>query len=387
MKRIFQAGSAVHEGRLYIERPADQELFSALRQGLPCHVLAPRQIGKTSLAIRTNWKLQRENVRCTMVDLTAVGSEITPEQWYYSLLLLIAESLALENHLSDFWDKFNNKPLPIRWTKCIRAMLLKKPSSRVVIFVDEIDSILKLPTLSRDFFSSIRDIYLESKDSEHPRLAFCFLGVATPSELMPDASHTPFDSSRAIPLEDFTREEAQQLLYGLERVVHEPEPWLDAILNWTDGHPYMTLKVASALEEAIDLDGVKSPAVHVDQLVRKIFLINGRLDDHNLAYAEEFFRNKDAHRRELLFEALQVHETLLTGGTVAFNESSAVHQALQLAGIVAVSKEGMTPQLRIRNRVFASVFNASWLRTQHQELLSLADPQLEQERRHSLEQI
>ena len=57
MNALFQAGGAVRQGLLYIERPADQELPEALLKGEFCYVLAPRQIGKTSLALRTREKL------------------------------------------------------------------------------------------------------------------------------------------------------------------------------------------------------------------------------------------------------------------------------------------------------------------------------------------
>ena len=49
----LQAGGTLGEGALYIERPVDAELCAALEQRHYCYVLAPRQIGKSSLRVRT----------------------------------------------------------------------------------------------------------------------------------------------------------------------------------------------------------------------------------------------------------------------------------------------------------------------------------------------
>lgn len=104
MSALFQAGGAVREGLLYIERPADQELPEALRRGEFCYVLAPRQIGKTSLASRTRKRLSAEEIRCIAVDLNEIGSHATAEQWFNSLVRSVAEGLDLEEHVKDFWE-------------------------------------------------------------------------------------------------------------------------------------------------------------------------------------------------------------------------------------------------------------------------------------------
>ena len=61
---FFVAGGTVPPGSpSYVERAADRELFDALLAGEYCYVLNSRQMGKSSLAVRTITKLTDVGVR------------------------------------------------------------------------------------------------------------------------------------------------------------------------------------------------------------------------------------------------------------------------------------------------------------------------------------
>ena len=70
----------------YVLRPADEELFTMTAQGAFCYVLTPRQMGKSSLMIRTSRRLNEQGIRTGIVDLTQIGANVSIEQWYLGLL-------------------------------------------------------------------------------------------------------------------------------------------------------------------------------------------------------------------------------------------------------------------------------------------------------------
>src|SRR5262245_53249936 len=99
----FQAGGSLGPGALYVERPADQELPDALLQCELCYVIAPRQIGKSSLRIRTTAWLKKECVHCLTIDLNWIGKG-SEEQWYRGLMREVSIKLKLKVDVAAFWE-------------------------------------------------------------------------------------------------------------------------------------------------------------------------------------------------------------------------------------------------------------------------------------------
>ncbi|MDF5716431.1 MAG: AAA-like domain-containing protein [Rhizonema sp. NSF051] len=114
----------------------------------------------------------------------------------------------------------------------------KEVKQNIVIFIDEIDSVLSLKFPTDDFFAFIRACYNQRPDNpEYNRLTFCLLGVASPSNLIEDKQRTPFNIGKAISLTGFQLHEVEPLEKGLHSVVSEPTAVMKEILHWTGGQP------------------------------------------------------------------------------------------------------------------------------------------------------
>src|SRR5436305_8704786 len=250
---FFIAGGTLRrDAACYVARAADEDLYSALHRGAICYVLTSRQMGKSSLMVRTAARLREEGFSITVLDLTGLGQNLSSEQWYNGLLERIAQQLELEDELEEFWHQHSRLGAMQRWMAAVRQVVLSRCPGKVVIFVDEIDAVRSLPFCADEFFAGIRELHnRRSHDSELNRLTFCLLGVATPSDLIRDTRTTPFNIGRRIELRDFTPAEASPLAIGLEvgdlgtpgRPEKEAKALLGRVLYWTGGHPYLTQRL------------------------------------------------------------------------------------------------------------------------------------------------
>jgi hypothetical protein len=357
-------GTLRRDAPSYVARRADEDLYNGLTEGRFCYVLTPRQMGKSSLMVRTAARLREAGVNVAVLDLTAIGKNLTAEQWYDGLLGELGHQINLEDQLEDFCLNHERLGPLQRWMRAIREVVLPLRPGRVVIFLDEIDSVRSLPFSTDEFFAGIREFYnRRTEDPEMSRLTFCLLGVATPSDLIRDTRTTPFNIGQRIELNDFNETEAAPLARGLGRDDAPGAKLLQRILYWTGGHPYLTQRLCLTVAEDRTVDG---PA-GVDRLCEGLFLSHrARERDDNLLFVRERLLRSEADLAALLDLYSQVRK----GKPVLDQETSPFAGVLRLSGVVRVA-DG---HLKVRNRIYERVFDSGWVKA------NMPDAELQRQR-------
>ncbi|MBV9924202.1 MAG: AAA-like domain-containing protein [Acidobacteria bacterium] len=344
-------GTLRRDAPSYVARRADEDLFEGLHGGSFCYVLTSRQMGKSSLMVRTAARLRESGAAVAVLDLTAIGQNLTPEQWYDGLLGRVGQQLDLEDELEDFWLDNERLGALQRWTRAVREVVLDKVKKPVVLFVDEIDAVRSLPFSTDEFFAALREFHnRRTEDAELRRLTLCLLGVATPSDLIKDTRTTPFNVGQRIELTDFGEDEARPLAAGLGREGNLGETLLRRVLYWTGGHPYLTQRLCQAVAED---EGVDSTA-GVDRLCEELFLSNrARERDDNLLFVRERLLRGETDRVALL----DLYGRVLSGRNVPDDETDPLVNALRLSGIARAERG----RLHVRNRIYGHVFDRNWV--------------------------
>lgn len=346
-------GTLRRDAPCYVMRQADEDLYQSLLQGKFCYVLTPRQMGKSSLMIRTTARLIKEEAGAIILDLTAVGHHLSVEQWYGGLLAQIGSQVDLEDELFSFWEMRKLISPLQRWMTALCEIVLPRYPNRLTVFIDEIDAVRSLPFSTDEFFAGIRELY--NRRAQTPaleRLTFCLLGVATPSDLIGDTQATPFNIGRRIELHDFTEEEAKPLAQGLNRGFPKNARLLKRILYWTNGHPYLTQLLCQGVAENTGINNARG----VDHLCDQLFLsLQARELDDNLL----FVRDRLLRGPNDLAALLELYNRIHRGGRVNDDETNPLFSVLKLSGITRVEKG----RLVVRNQIYAHAFDQKWVQT------------------------
>ena len=353
----YQVGGALGKDvPSYVTRVADRQFYEALQGQEFCYVLNSRQMGKSSLMVRTLDQLKSEGWAGIVLDFSAKDSQIDqPDRWYNGIINQMNRHFGLLDNARS-WLKERDFLSPVeRLEEFIKTVLLPGINQPIVIFIDEIDSTLNLP-FTDDFFALIRACYNKRAETpDYQRLTFALLGVATPSELISDKKRTPFNIGQAIDLKGFDIKETQPLVKGLAGKAENAQAVMQEILNWTGGQPFLTQRLCQLMVDTPDFISVGKEVQSVEQLARTRLIENWEFQDEQEHL--KTIRNRLLSNEQKAGYLLELYRQILRQDGKLKSQNTSEERDLQLSGLVVKRDDHFT----VYNRIYELVFNEQWI--------------------------
>jgi hypothetical protein len=352
----FRFAGWVRPGEVYVRRPADDALFDKLVEGKRCYLVAPSQIGKTTLGLRTATRLKDDmGYAVAYIDLFTLGTGSEKNEGWFDAL-----TRAVQKQLDAPADR-PSKLTPIDYWRRYIHETLAESKKKTVLFFDEINALTTLPPkIRREFLRSLRSLDSIAGADD---VLYCLLGFASPIDLA-DPQDAPFTTSAPIYLDDFTEADAKATFVpALSKDGRDGEALFKAIFHWTNGHPYMTQRLAEA---AISRPSTEDATTLVSSLVDELFLRPSQDRDVNLVNVErKLVTRQDPDRRAPMLELLR---KIQEEGALVVKEDDPDVVALYLTGAVRRDREAGASKLRLRCRILENALDAEWVAARVKDL-------------------
>ncbi|MBD2441519.1 AAA-like domain-containing protein [Nostoc sp. FACHB-110] len=239
----FPVGQVPLESVFYVERPFVEErcYHEILQPASLIRIKAPRLMGKTSLMARILHQARTHGYDTVPLNFELADSAVfanldTFLRWFCES---VGRRLKKLEQLDDYWVSYGSKD---KTTAYFEECLLEEITNPLVITLDGVEQIFPHRKVADDFFSLLRAWYeyarygdLISEVWKKLRLVI----VHSSEVYIPlDINQSPFNVGLSIELQEFTKEQVQDLSIR-HALLNWTNAQVDDLMSMIGGHPYL----------------------------------------------------------------------------------------------------------------------------------------------------
>ncbi|MBM3175922.1 MAG: hypothetical protein FJZ93_09445 [Chloroflexi bacterium] len=282
-------------------------------------ILGARQVGKTTLLLEIRAKYAK-SWSCVSISCQGLG-ELNMPALYQQVVNETNQQLGLGLSV-DF-----NFGTGVVFEEFLRRAVNCCQRFPLIFLINEIGGLRDEMAVA--FAETIRKIFdVRHTVNEYGKIAFILAGSSDLASLCGSKTSPLVNVVKYIWLDDFSLEQTRQLAE-----VGHLDALAEQIYSWTSGHPYLTQRLCSILEN--------NPKQTVDQAVQE--LLQGR-DSHF-----EWIRRKLKENDEVTQNtALRIN----SGERISYNEHQDAIYSLKLIGVIKKDTQGACS---IRNKIYEEV--------------------------------
>jgi hypothetical protein len=235
-------GAVPLKSKFYIERPTDEEFFSAIEQNAGIVLVkGARQMGKTSLLARGLRRARTEGTKVVVTDLQSLNTSHleSADVLFQTLGKMIAEQLELKVSPEEVWDP--NDGANMNFSRYLRRQVLEKMEGSLIWALDEVDRLFSY-NYRNDVFGLFRYWYnARELEPDDPWEKFTLVIVyATEAHLfITDPNMSPFNVGTPAELKDFTLAQVKEVNERFNKPLPLRDEEVHEFFELLGGHPYL----------------------------------------------------------------------------------------------------------------------------------------------------
>ncbi|NEZ68291.1 TIR domain-containing protein [Leptolyngbyaceae cyanobacterium CCMR0082] len=235
-------GTMQADSQFYIQRAGDRIALQVMQRGSIFSVLGPRQMGKSSLLMRTMTEAYKQQKQVIFLDfqLTETAALLDADLFYRRFCELLSHQLGMASQVDRWWQQYEAFGNPDRCSSYIQDYLLKELDGSIFLAMDEVDKLIASP-FRDEFFAMLRSWH--TKRGFKPswkRLNLAMVTCTEPYQLIQDLNQSPFNIGTTISLQDFQFEDVVELNRRHGSALTTAD--LGTLMDWVGGHPYLVRK-------------------------------------------------------------------------------------------------------------------------------------------------